>query len=65
MKYYLNGVGLFIFVVLTIGFIVPTAVSAKDTLTVVGGFAWLFASPVVVWYWLRKVFIKKIPKIGE
>lgn len=61
MKYYLNGVGLLIFVILTIGFIVPTAVSAKDTLAVLGGLAWVLASPVVVWYWLRKVFIKKVP----
>lgn len=61
MKYYLNGVGLLIFVILTIGFIVPTAVSAKDTLAVLGGLTWVLASPVVVWYWLRKVFIKKVP----
>lgn len=59
MKYYINAVGLFLFIAATIGFIVPAAVSANDSLMVIGGFAWLFSAPVVVWYWLRKIFIKK------
>ncbi|ADP02511.1 hypothetical membrane protein [Salmonella phage PVPSE1] len=59
MKYYLNGVGLFVFLCFIFGFAVPTLVSAKDTLLVMGGFALVFSAPVVVWYWLRKVFIKR------
>ncbi|HDR2377106.1 putative membrane protein [Salmonella phage GEC_vB_MG] len=59
MKYYLNGVGLFVYLCFIFGFAVPTLVSAKDTLLVMGGFALVFSAPVVVWYWLRKVFIKR------
>lgn len=59
MKYYLNGVGLFVFICFIFGFAVPTLVSAKDTLGVIGGFALVFAAPAVVWYWLRKVFFKR------
>lgn len=58
MKYYLNGVGIFIFLSIMFGLVVPGFVSAKDTLSVATGFALLFACPVVVWYWLRKLFIK-------
>ncbi|AFC21342.1 MULTISPECIES: hypothetical protein [Bacteria] len=59
MKYYLNGVGLFVFLCFIFGFAVPTLVSAKDTLGVIGGFALVFSAPAVVWYWVRKVFFKR------
>ncbi len=59
MKYYLNGVGLFILVSFIIGFAVPNLVSAKDTTSVLLGLAILFSGPVLVWYWLRRLFIKR------
>ena len=59
MRYYLNAVGIFIFICLTFGLGVPTLVSAKDTLMLSLGFAWVFASPVVLWYWARKAFLPK------
>lgn len=65
MKYYLNALGIFLFIVATFGFGVPTLVSAKDTFLLAAGFAWVFASPVVVWYWARKAFIKPLLKDRE
>ena len=65
MKYYLNGVGLFVFICVVFGFGVPTLVSAKDTISVIGGFTLVFTTPVVVWYWLRKVFIPKARAEGD
>lgn len=59
MKYYLNGVGVFVFLCFIFGFAVPTLVSAKDSLAVMGAFGLVFVSPVVIWYWLRKVFFKR------
>lgn len=58
MKYYLNGVGIFILISFIIGFAVPNLVSAKDTTSVLLGLAILFSGPVLVWYWVRRVFIK-------
>lgn len=59
MKYYLNGVGLLVFVCFIIGYAVPSLVSAKDTFGVIGGLGLVLSAPVVVWYWLRRVFITK------
>lgn len=62
MKYYLNALGIFLFICLTFGLGVPTLVSAKDNLLIIAGFAWVFASPVVIWYWARKAFMKPLLK---
>lgn len=59
MKYYLNGLGIFVFLVVTFGFGAPALVSAKDTLAVLLGFAWIAATPVVLFYWGRKAFKKR------
>lgn len=59
MKYYLNAVGIFVFLCITFGFAVPTLVSAKDTVMLFAGFAWVLASPLVVWMWVRKAFFPK------
>lgn len=59
MKYYLNGVGLFVFLCFIFGFAVPSLVSAKDTIGVILGFAIVFSAPAIVWYWLRAIFFKR------
>lgn len=62
MKYYLNGLGILIFIAITFGFAAPALVSAKDSLAVISGFAWIAASPVVAFYWAKKAFFKKAEK---
>lgn len=59
MKTYLNCVGILVFICVIIGFVVPTMLSAKDTLMVMCGFAMLFVSPMIVFVWGRKVFLGK------
>ncbi|QGZ16245.1 putative membrane protein [Erwinia phage Hena1] len=59
MKYYLNGLFIFVYLVITFGFGAPALVSASDTIAVIAGFAWLGATPVVLYYWIRLAFKKK------
>lgn len=59
MKHYLNAVGIFLFICITFGVGVPTLVSAKDTLMLCAGFAWIIATPAILWYWARKAFFPK------
>jgi len=62
MKYYLNAIGLFIFLAASLGVGIPTLVSAKDSILVLLGFLWLFAIPCVVWPWVRVAFINPMKK---
>ena len=62
MKTYLNCVGILVFICVIIGFVVPTMLSAKDTLMVVCGFAMLLVSPIIIFVWGRKVFLGKSSK---
>lgn len=62
MKTYLNCVGILVFICVIIGFVVPTMLSAKDTLMVMCGFAMLFVSPMIVFVWGRKAFLGQSSK---
>lgn len=62
MKTYLNCVGILVFICAVIGFVVPTMLSAKDTLMVMCGFATVIVSPMIVFVWGRKVFFSKSSK---
>lgn len=59
MKYYLNGVGIFLFLCFSFGYAIPSLVSAKDTILFLLGLLWIPGTPVILYYWLRLVFFKK------
>lgn len=65
MKYYLNAIGLFIFLAASVGVGIPALISAKDSILVLLGFLWIFLIPCVMWPWIKVAFINPLRKAQQ
>lgn len=55
---YINGVAMFALLMVSLAVILPTLISAKDSVMVGLGFVYMAAIPAVLYFWARKVFFQ-------
>ena len=58
MKYYLNGILLLIFIIVSYFNVLPTMISAKDTIIFIGGITYgVIICPMIATFWIKKAFL--------